>query len=155
MLGYVFKEISIECCLNNNKLSETAMGTRLDDTSHAGKLYKEAVYKIGRLLVERFRSVYLMFDFLFSFSSIYRLQRKYLSVLHNFTSKLIKERKQYIKIHGANNYNVEESVNASKKKKTAMLDLLILAENDGFLDEDGIQEEVDTFMFEVCMYSVW
>lgn len=129
--------------------SETAMGTRLDETSNAGKSYTEAVYNIGRLIVERLLTGYLMFDFLFSFSSICRQQRKLLTNVHNFTKKVIKERKQYIKTHGASNYNLKESDSARKKKKTALLDLLISAENDGLIDENGIQEEVDTFMFEV------
>lgn len=35
------------------------------------------------------------------------------------------------------------------KKRLAMLDLLLSAEMDNLIDHDGIQEEVDTFMFEV------
>ncbi|XP_026320324.1 cytochrome P450 4c3-like [Hyposmocoma kahamanoa] len=128
-------------------ICETAMGTPLDETSNTGKSYKEAVYKIGLLLIERLISGYLMSDFLFSFTSIYRQQLKYLTNLHNFTNKVIRKRKRYIKTHGASNYNVGEPVTTTKKK-TAMLDLLILAENDGLLNEDGIREEVDTFMFE-------
>lgn len=125
------------------------MGTRLDETSDAGKSYKEAVYKIARFIVDRFVSGYLVFDLIFSFSSIYRQQRKYLTIVHNFTNKVIKQRKRYIKTLGASNNDVERSVSTSKKNKTAMLDLLISAENDGLLNEDGIREEVDTFMFEV------
>lgn len=129
------------------------MGTPLDETSNTGKSYKEAIYKIGLLLIERLISGYLMSDFLFSFTSIYRQQLKYLTNLHNFTNKVIRKRKRYIKTHGASNYNVGEPVTTTKKK-TAMLDLLILAENDGLLNEDGIREEVDTFMFEVRRYNI-
>ncbi|KAL4712740.1 hypothetical protein ACJJTC_008037 [Scirpophaga incertulas] len=38
--------------------------------------------------------------------------------------------------------------NVDRKKRAAMLDLLIQAEKDGSIDSQGIQEEVDTFMFE-------
>ncbi|KPJ08733.1 Cytochrome P450 4C1 [Papilio machaon] len=36
----------------------------------------------------------------------------------------------------------------AKKKRTAMLDLLILAQQEGLINSIGIEEEVDTFMFE-------
>ncbi|CAG4951273.1 unnamed protein product [Parnassius apollo] len=41
-----------------------------------------------------------------------------------------------------------ESEIYGKKKRTAMLDLLISAEQEGLIDNAGIEEEVDTFMFE-------
>lgn len=40
-----------------------------------------------------------------------------------------------------------------KKKKLAMLDLLIKAEKDNLIDEDGIKEELDTFTFAVSLCS--
>lgn len=36
----------------------------------------------------------------------------------------------------------------TKKRRYAMLDILLAAESDGLIDHEGIREEVDTFMFE-------
>lgn len=37
----------------------------------------------------------------------------------------------------------------------AMLDLLLSAERDGLIDDEGIKEEVDTFTFEVSVSSTF
>ena len=44
-----------------------------------------------------------------------------------------------------------------RKKRLAMLDLLLTAEKNGLIDNEGIKEEVDTFTFEVSytyMYCI-
>lgn len=38
-----------------------------------------------------------------------------------------------------------------RKKRLAMLDLLLAAENEGLIDYEGVKEEVDTFTFEVSI----
>ncbi|KAJ8735686.1 hypothetical protein PYW07_007306 [Mythimna separata] len=48
----------------------------------------------------------------------------------------------------AENTAVDDNTYMIKKNKTAMLDLLISAKKEGLIDDIGIQEEVDTFMFE-------
>ncbi|KAL2743402.1 cytochrome P450 4C1-like isoform X2 [Vespula maculifrons] len=44
--------------------------------------------------------------------------------------------------------------NSMSKKKLAMLDLLIAASKDNQINDEGIQEEVDTFMFAVRKYHI-
>ncbi|CAG4978424.1 unnamed protein product [Parnassius apollo] len=94
-------------------------------------------------------------DFLFNVSSLGKKQKKSLSVVHNFTRKVINDRKKFITENGINLVNAmgdkdndESEMVYGKKKRTAMLDLLILAEKEGLIDNAGIQEEVDTFMLE-------
>lgn len=67
--------------------------------------------------------------------------KKQINVLHTFSKKIIEERKSVLQ-------TFEESY--SSRKRLAMLDLLLKAKHDGInIDDDGIREEVDTFMFEV------
>ncbi|XP_013134893.1 PREDICTED: cytochrome P450 4C1-like [Papilio polytes] len=140
-----------ECTLQS--ICESAMGTKLSDDT-TGKSYKEAIHKLGFLLVQRFIKIYLYADFFFNLSALAKKQNKYLSIVHNFTRNVIKERKKYVKDNGiclsnTINGNNNDYLNIySKKRRTAMLDLLILAEKDGLIDSAGIEEEVDTFMFE-------
>lgn len=131
------------------------MGTQLNkEASQSGKFYKEAIYSFGTLLIERFVRVHLYSDLLFSLSSIGRRQKKYLTTIHSFTEKVIKDRKSNIVKLNTNGMkdDVTESIYMHNKRRTAMLDLLITAEKEGLIDEVGIKEEVDTFMFEVRTY---
>uniref|UniRef100_UPI003AF32C46 cytochrome P450 4C1-like n=1 Tax=Achroia grisella TaxID=688607 RepID=UPI003AF32C46 len=136
-------------------ICETAMGTQLNEISTSkGKSYKDAIYEIGRLITHRFVSVLLYADFMFNLSSFGRKQKKLLNIIHNFTAEIIKDREEYINKNGVQSYDVndnsvfEDDMFLNKKrKKRAMLDSIILAKKDGLIDDAGIQEEVDTFMF--------
>lgn len=136
-----------------NKITETAMGTQLsEEISKSAKSYKEAIYKLGNYLVERFVRIYLYSDFLFNFSTLGKKQKKALETIHRFTEKVIHDRKSNFdeqKLIYTDDDDDEHLYVHTKKKKTAMLDLLISAEREGLIDDLGIKEEVDTFMFEV------
>uniref|UniRef100_UPI003B3A860B uncharacterized protein LOC113518034 n=1 Tax=Galleria mellonella TaxID=7137 RepID=UPI003B3A860B len=136
-------------------ICETAMGTQLNDVSASkGKSYKDAIHDIGHILSKRFASLPLYIEFIFNLTPFRSKQRKYLNVIHNFTAEIIREREEYlnknaIETNAFNDIVSEDDVFLNKKrKKRAMLDLLILAKKDGLIDDAGIQEEVDTFMFE-------
>uniref|UniRef100_UPI0039E8C354 cytochrome P450 CYP4M10 n=1 Tax=Helicoverpa armigera TaxID=29058 RepID=UPI0039E8C354 len=137
-----------------NSICETAMGTQLgDDNSGAAKSYKKAIYDIGQVFFERFVRIYLYVDFIHNLTSLGRLQTKYLKIVHNFTEKVIQQRREYIDKYGPYlneelEVDQDDSYVYKKKKKTAMLDLLLSAEKEGLIDKLGVQEEVDTFMFE-------
>lgn len=128
------------------------MGTPLREyPASVVQSYKKAIYDLGIIFFNRFIKVYLYPDFVFYATSYGSRQKKNLKIVHGFTEKVIQQRKEYIKEHGFNNDETEnfDDFVMLKKKKTAMLDLLISAEQDGLIDKAGIQEEVDTFMFEV------
>lgn len=139
------------------RILETAMGTQMRDDNSAAKSYKKAIYDMGGVLINRFMRVYLYPDFIYKWSPLGRRENKYLKVVHNFTENVIKQRREY---REKNELNFDEGTQADendtyvfkKKKKTAMLDLLLSAEKEGLIDGVGIQEEVDTFMFEVSHY---
>nr|ADE05575.1 cytochrome P450 4M1 [Manduca sexta] len=135
-----------------NSICETAMGTQLNkETTGAGKAYKDAIYELGQILVQRFISFHLYSDIIFFSTSLGRKLKKHLNALHRFTERVISDRKDYLDYFGLNFGDEivdDDKFIYKKRKKTAMLDLLIAAERDGEIDSQGIQEEVDTFMFE-------
>ncbi|CAB3256535.1 unnamed protein product [Arctia plantaginis] len=133
-----------------NSICETAMGTKLKENGSAGKTYKEAIHSLGSLFMRRLSRFYLYSDFVFNLSPCGKEQQRHLNTVHNFTKNVIEERKVYADTHGLqiNDENLINDEDVVYKKRTALLDLLISAEKDGLIDRQGIQEEVDTFMFE-------
>ncbi|RLU27442.1 hypothetical protein DMN91_001246 [Ooceraea biroi] len=137
-----------------NIISETSMGISLRNIdAREQQQYRQAVHEIGELLFYRMLRPWYYSDMTFPMSSRYKDQVKCLKVLHEFTEKVIKERKQYHESTNGRFLNFEkaeedEEIIGGGKKRLAMLDLLIAASKDTNLSDLDIREEVDTFMFE-------
>lgn len=136
--------------------SETAMGTKLDpETSDIGKRYKEGIHTIGQIIVYRSQRVWMYPESLFSLTNEGRKHKQILNLLSSFRDNIINKRRQSNNQNNNTYEDLLEDANPSyedgfeKKKKLAMLDLLLHAESEGVIDAKGIGEEVDTFMFEV------
>lgn len=127
-------------------ICETAMGTQLDvDKSKASVQYKNAIFKIGGLLLDRLTRLWLHPKFIFFLSSRGKVFKNYLETVHAFANNVILERKTRMKKEGGVAAAIE---GVSGLKRLAMLDLLLAAEEKGEIDLEGIREEVNTFMFE-------
>nr|ANS06312.1 cytochrome P450 [Agasicles hygrophila] len=123
-------------------MGESAMGVNI--SSNNTEWYRNAIHSCGRLLQERLVKPWLHSDFIYSMTQSYQTMHKNINVLHEFTKKLITERKQYW-----NDIDKNSSVSYSKQKRLALLDLMLkMSETEGQIDDEGIREEVDTFMFE-------
>lgn len=126
------------------------MGTKLHEDA-GGKKYQDAIHDIKNILFQRFVHIPLSINFIFRLTPLYKRHAKSLSSIHNFTRNVIKNRKQQIKdvpqLNLVNEDGGKDLYNG--KTGTAFLDLLISAQKKGLTDDAGIQEEVDTFMFEV------
>lgn len=137
--------------------------------------FHHPIYRIGEIVQTRQSKLWLQPDFIFKLTSLYKSHEMCIKILHGFSYRVIRERKDEIqKIKMLNNNNEADCMNnnsvacinrnaqtepvhdddlsfgAAKKKRLAFLDLLIEASQDGtVLSNDDIREEVDTFMFEV------
>jgi len=127
---------------------ETAMGRKVNAQAVVGHTeYVEAVYNMSKSVVSRMENPLYSSDFIYSLSSPGREAKRNLKVLHDFTNKVIRERKALLL---AEKDNKEEEV----KRRPAFLDILIHAQaaEEHVITDENIREEVDTFMFEgLCL----
>ncbi|XP_015180015.1 PREDICTED: cytochrome P450 4C1-like isoform X2 [Polistes dominula] len=140
-----------------NAICQTAMGTKLRGNSELENKYRDAVHVYGSIVAYRMVRPWYMYDTIFRFTKIGRLQKEVLKTLHSFSRNIIAERKrfheqtngEYLKIFDNLDENDVFNEDLQYKKRLSMLDLLIAASwNDNQIDAEGIREEVDTFMFE-------
>ncbi|KAI2473977.1 hypothetical protein C4B38_000071 [Diabrotica virgifera virgifera] len=127
-----------------NTIAETSFGTTLDLTKKDDKNYVSAIHEMGKILI--YRMVRPWFYSLFVFyilSSVGAKLKQVLSTLHSFTERIILERSKDFKPFEVN------TDGETKRKKLAFLDLLLNAKlSKGIIDDQGIKDEVNTFMFE-------
>ncbi|KAH8398726.1 hypothetical protein KR222_001291, partial [Zaprionus bogoriensis] len=133
-------------------IAETAMGTKVNAQQAESTPYAAAVNECTELLAWRFMSVYLQNEFLFTLTRPFLKlrQMKLIRTMHDFTIKVIEQRRQALEEeHKKQDHSVESSNDVGTKRRMALLDVLLQATVEGRpLRNDEIREEVDTFMFE-------
>ena len=120
------------------------MGTKLNVQSGENSRYVQSVQQMCRIVIERALSSIKFLNCTFWLSNDYYIQKSALKILHGFTLSVINSKRNKT-VHG-------------ETKRMAFLDLLLKVSNDeNVLKIDEIQEEVDTFMFEVheCPFATF
>ncbi|EAA11717.4 AGAP006049-PA [Anopheles gambiae str. PEST] len=129
-------------------ICETAMGVKLDAYREADE-YKQKVYEVGEMLVHRTMSPWLYSDRVYRLLGYDGPLAKSLKPIHHFTRSIIRQRKETFQAAQLTaDSTTEENMYFGSKQRYAMLDTLLAAEAKQQIDEEGIREEVDTFMFE-------
>ncbi|XP_062530759.1 cytochrome P450 4V2 isoform X2 [Bombyx mori] len=126
--------------------TETALGTKLDtDRSVAAAEYKDAISKTAQISIYRLPRIWLYIDAIFNRTSAGREFAKNVDIIHSFADNVIVQRKEQ-RLNSLDKGLVERD-EFNRKKRTALLDLLLEAEAKREIDLEGIREEVNTFMF--------
>ncbi|CAH1100871.1 unnamed protein product [Psylliodes chrysocephalus] len=119
-------------------VGETSLGVSLREDPNCEE-YKKAVHDYAESFIYRTSRPWLFFSFIYKLSPAYKKEMKIVETLHNFTTNVIKEKK---KVFG-------KDVDYDQRKKLALLDLMLKAQQDGAaIDDEGIKEELNTFIFE-------
>ncbi|XP_041974953.1 cytochrome P450 4C1-like [Aricia agestis] len=133
-----------------NTICETAMGTSVEDSNVFGRKYRHAVHELGMFIYERTVRVLYHSNFIFKFSYLARKQNEHIATVASFRNKVVNNRRRNrckIDVDSAM-ANSDSDIAECGQKKLAMLDILLKAEDEKKIDEEGISEEVDTFTFE-------
>nr|XP_022907367.1 cytochrome P450 4C1-like [Onthophagus taurus] len=131
-------------------ICETAMGVEINAMNNPKNEYVKNVSDITKATFDRLMKPWLKSDFIYYNTNQGKRYKKYLSNLHGFTTKVIKERKEKLitksKTDQSNESNSSEPDVIGGKVRKAFLDLLL--ESPINLTDMELREEVDTFMFE-------
>ncbi|KAK5926281.1 hypothetical protein CgunFtcFv8_021865 [Champsocephalus gunnari] len=126
-------------------ICETAMGKKIHAQSNSDSEYVKSVYKMSDIISRRQRTPWFWPNFVYNYFGDGREHDRTLKVLHSFTNKVIHERSEKM-----SHIKSDNDSDKGTKRRRAFLDMLLMT-----TDEDGnrmnnqeIQEEVDTFMFE-------
>ncbi|XP_044742419.1 cytochrome P450 4C1-like [Chrysoperla carnea] len=127
-------------------LCDTTLGCKFESTSAEFSNYKKALHRFGEIAVYRLSRPWVFPDFLFNLSHLKYKTIQTIKTLRSFTSKIITSRLETWDPNIVDNTTIETT---SGRRLYSMLDLLILhMKTNGDIDYKGIQEEVDTFVFE-------
>ncbi|XP_055626835.1 probable cytochrome P450 4ac1 [Toxorhynchites rutilus septentrionalis] len=137
---------SVMCRFTLSTICATSMGVKLSTMAGADE-YRQKLYEIGDLLVHRLMRPWLFSDFVCKIIGYHAALEKLLLPVHSFTTNIINSRRKQFQLSSAT-IDTEENVYLNTKRRYAMLDSLLLAEQKQQIDEEGIREEVNTFTFE-------
>ncbi|XP_001952110.2 cytochrome P450 4C1 [Acyrthosiphon pisum] len=130
-------------------IGNTAMGCEINSQENSQLDYVKALDELTAIMQKRFITPWLKPNLLFNLTSLSKRQKACIDVIHTFTRKVIKERKDNFKLFNNQTSDANKNeIHYEKKPNRALLDLLIEVSEDGkVLSDEDIQEEVDTFMF--------
>lgn len=130
-------------------IGNTAMGCEINSQENSQLEYVKALDELTAIMQKRFITPWLKPNLLFNLTSLSKRQKACIDVIHTFTRKVIKERKDNFKLFNNQTSDANKNeIHHEKKPNRALLDLLIEVSDDGkLLSDEDIQEEVDTFMF--------
>ncbi|KAM7311448.1 cytochrome P450 4V2 [Ixodes scapularis] len=129
-------------------ICETAMGTSVDAQGDEGSPYFSALKVVSGAFITRVLTPWNWVDAIYFASKHGRDVKKNTDYLHRFTQRIIRTRKEnYVETPEIMDVTSEKTARGAKR--LAFLDLLLSCHmRDQQFTEEGIREEVDTFMFE-------
>lgn len=138
-----------ECALSI--LLETIMGVFPEEEEEYYQSHVRAIHYLSSQISARMQTPWLVIDAIYFRTSCGKEYKKSADVVHNFTAKVIKRRREELKKSTDQGNLVEEKEESvyNRRRLSTFLDTLLRysIENDSSFTDEDIREEVDTFMF--------
>ncbi|XP_038107974.1 probable cytochrome P450 4ac1 isoform X2 [Culex quinquefasciatus] len=130
-----------------NTICEAAMGVKLDSHTMADE-YRAKIKVLVEYLVQRVMNPWLYENFVYKMLGLEARMNKVLKPIHAFTNSIIKQRRKlfHATVKNLEDFS-EENIYFNTNQRYALLDTLLASEARNQIDEDGVREEVNTFMF--------
>lgn len=120
------------------------MGVKLSDLGDNGVKFRKNLQLIGDYLIKRTSKPWLYFDFMYSLLGYAKEVDKIAAPVFAFANSVIKNRREeFLRDQKFDKYDENEN---EVKQKFAILDTLLLAQQEGLIDDEGICEETVTFI---------
>ncbi|CAK1604022.1 unnamed protein product [Parnassius mnemosyne] len=126
---------------------ETAMGIKINAQENPNAPFLRAMQIMLNLVTERIFHLWLQPDWLYKFFPQYSKHKKYLKVLHDFTDKVISNKREELKKEKSYQPEVDHDFDLGKYKRQSFLDLLInLSGGEKGYSDKELREEVLTLI---------
>ena len=122
-----------------------------DDMKSIVDSYFKSLHDMGQCFSTRFCKLWMNDERIYKQTATGKIEDEAVRNLHNLTSTVIRNRRDAYK---NSNINDDETEDNEGSRKYAMLDLLLKNEKEELIDDDGVREEVDTFMFAVSVDNI-
>ncbi|GAB6022461.1 Cytochrome P450 4V2, variant 2 [Chamberlinius hualienensis] len=126
------------------------MGENIDAFNNPNSEYITALKRFIEIFGERLFRPWTHFRIFYQFSHYKKDSDRCLKILHNFTNQVIAKRKKARLSEKENSNSTNSQDNCNQKERKAFLDTILDAidNGQGFLNDEELRQEVDTFMFE-------
>uniref|UniRef100_A0A336KJ13 CSON009391 protein n=1 Tax=Culicoides sonorensis TaxID=179676 RepID=A0A336KJ13_CULSO len=126
-------------------ISETSMGVTLNAQLDNQSPFMDANQRLIDILEKRVFNGFLSVEWIFRLSPLYKEQEQNISYINKFVNKVINQRREKLQTENNNESNEDD---CDKKKRPALLDILLQAQNEGQpITNEYIANEVKAFMF--------
>lgn len=128
------------------------MGIKINAQQNENKAYVHAVGEFMELYMLKFFSILKRFRFYYLLTADYKKEQKCLKVLKNMTRIVVENKRK--EREGKQKDDITDENEFGIKKKVAFLDVLMNLEDGDVLTNEEINDEVNTFLFGVCLLFI-